>query len=72
MSAAHFLSHYYFLLLPPVFLWVRADYNVNYTELGFAIAVFNIVSAIVSYYRVLCKTAYDEATEQLEPVGVKP
>ncbi len=46
VSAAHFLSHFYFLLLPPVFMWVRADYGVNYTELGFAIAVFNIVSAI--------------------------
>ncbi|HEX5220401.1 MAG TPA: cbb3-type cytochrome c oxidase subunit I [Verrucomicrobiae bacterium] len=34
--------------------------------------LFNIVSAIVSYYRVLCRSAYEEATEQLEPVGVKP
>ena len=46
VSAAHFLSHFYFLLLPPVFLWVRADYNVSYTELGLALAVFNGVSAV--------------------------
>lgn len=46
VSAAHFLSHFYFLLLPPVFLAVRNDYGVSYTELGFAITVFNIVSAI--------------------------
>ena len=46
IGAAHFLSHFYFLLLPPVFLAVRAEYDVSYTELGFAIAVFNIVSAI--------------------------
>jgi MFS family permease len=46
VSAAHFLSHFYFLLLPPVFMAVRNEYGVNYTELGFAITVFNIVSAI--------------------------
>lgn len=46
IGAAHFLSHFYFLLLPPVFLAVRAEYDVSYTELGFCIAVFNIVSAI--------------------------
>jgi MFS transporter, FSR family, fosmidomycin resistance protein len=46
VSAAHFLSHFYFLLLPPVFIAVRGEYNVSYTELGIAITVFNIVSAI--------------------------
>ena len=46
IGAAHFLSHFYFLLLPPVFLAVRAEYDVTYTQLGLAIAVFNIVSAI--------------------------
>ncbi|MGZ3410882.1 MAG: MFS transporter [Xanthobacteraceae bacterium] len=46
VSAAHFLSHFYFMLLPPVLLWVRADYNVNYQELALAFAVFNGVSAV--------------------------
>src|SRR5262245_43094872 len=46
VSAAHFPSHFYFLPLPPVFLWVRADYNVSYTELGLALTAFNLVSAI--------------------------
>jgi MFS family permease len=46
IGAAHFLSHFYFLLLPPVFLAVRAEYDVTYTQLGLAIAVFNIVSAV--------------------------
>ena len=45
ISAAHFVSHYYILLLPPLFAFIRADYGVSYTELGLAIAVFNIVSA---------------------------
>src|SRR5215470_2163411 len=45
VSVAHFVSHYYILLLPPLFAFIRADYGVSYTELGLAIAVFNIVSA---------------------------
>lgn len=46
IGAAHLVSHFYFLLLPPVLLWVRRDYGVTYTELGVCIAAFNIVSAI--------------------------
>jgi MFS transporter, FSR family, fosmidomycin resistance protein len=45
VSAAHFVSHYYILLLPPLFAFIRADYGVSYTELGLAIAIFNVVSA---------------------------
>lgn len=46
VSAAHFLSHFYMLLLPPLFLFVRDDYGVSFTELGIALAAFNIVSAV--------------------------
>src|ERR1700740_3787257 len=45
VSAAHFVSHYYILVLPPLFPFIRADYGVSYTELGLAIAAFNVVSA---------------------------
>jgi FSR family fosmidomycin resistance protein-like MFS transporter len=45
VSAAHFVSHYYGLLLPPLFAFVRADYGVSYTKLGLAIAAYNVVSA---------------------------
>src|SRR5262249_19610081 len=45
ISAAHFVSHYYILILPPLFAFVRADYGVSFTELGLALAAFNIVSA---------------------------
>jgi MFS transporter, FSR family, fosmidomycin resistance protein len=45
VSAAHFVSHYYILVLPPLFAFVRADYGVSYTELGLALAAFNVVSA---------------------------
>jgi MFS transporter, FSR family, fosmidomycin resistance protein len=45
VSAAHFVSHYYILVLPPLFAFVRADYGVSYTKLGVALAAFNTVSA---------------------------
>jgi MFS family permease len=47
VSAAHFVSHYYMLALPPLFAFVRADYGVSYTELGLALTVFNAVSALL-------------------------
>ena len=47
VSAAHFVSHYYILVLPPLFAFVRAEYGVSYTELGLALTVFNAVSAVL-------------------------
>ena len=35
--AAHFLSHYYMIMLAPLFAFVRADYGVSYTDLGLAL-----------------------------------
>jgi FSR family fosmidomycin resistance protein-like MFS transporter len=46
VSAAHFVSHYYIILLAPLLPFVRADYGVSYTEIGLAFAAFNIVSAV--------------------------
>ncbi|MCY4452509.1 MAG: MFS transporter [Immundisolibacterales bacterium] len=45
VSSAHFTSHFYLLLLPPLFPLLREAYGVGYTELGFAISVFSIVTA---------------------------
>lgn len=45
VSAAHFVSHYYILMLPPLFVFIRSDFGVSYTELGYALTAFNIVSA---------------------------
>ena len=44
---AHFVSHYYILLLAPLFIFVREDYGVSYTELGLALTAFNVVSTVV-------------------------
>src|ERR1700730_10316405 len=47
IGIAHFTSHFYMLLLPPLFAYIRADYGVGYAELGIAISVFNVVSAML-------------------------
>lgn len=47
VSAAHFVSHYHIILLAPLMPFVRAEYAVTYTEIGFAFAAFNIVSAVL-------------------------
>jgi MFS family permease len=47
VSAAHFVSHYYIILLAPLMPFVRADYGVSYTEIGIAFAAFNVVSALL-------------------------
>lgn len=47
VSAAHFVSHFYMLVLPPLFAFVREDYGVSYVELGLALTVFNVVSAVL-------------------------
>ncbi len=45
VSAAHLVSHYYIIVLAPLLPFVRADYGVSYTEIGLALATFNIVTA---------------------------
>ncbi len=44
---AHLVSHYYMLMLAPLFLFIKADYGVSYTELSLALIVFNVVSAVL-------------------------
>jgi MFS transporter, FSR family, fosmidomycin resistance protein len=47
VCAAHLVSHYYMLLLAPLFAFVRADFGVSYTELALALTVFNVVSGVL-------------------------
>ena len=47
VCAAHFMSHYYMLLLAPLFVFVRGDFKVSYTELALALTVFNVVSGLL-------------------------
>ena len=45
VCAAHFVSHYYMIMLAPLFVFVRADFGVSYTDLALALTAFNVVSA---------------------------
>jgi len=46
VCAAHFVSHFYILVLPPLFPFVIDFYNVSYTKIGLALTVFNITTAL--------------------------
>jgi MFS family permease len=44
---AHLVSHYNMVLLAPLFVLIRADYGVTYTELGLALTIFHLVSTVL-------------------------
>jgi MFS family permease len=47
VGSAHFVSHVFCLVLPPVMPFLRAEMNVSYTELGLVMAVFNAISGVL-------------------------
>lgn len=46
ISAAHCVSHFYILMIAPLFGVIRADFGATYTELGLALVAFNVTSAV--------------------------
>jgi MFS family permease len=46
IAAGHFLSHFYILILPPLFPLLRGEYGVSYTALGLALALLNGTTAL--------------------------
>ncbi len=47
IGLAHSISHFSQLLLPPLFPWLRDAFAVSYTQLGFLLTIFFVVSCAV-------------------------
>ena len=47
VGLAHLISHFSQLLLPPLFPWLKDALNASYTQLGFLMTVFFVVSCVV-------------------------
>jgi len=46
VATAHGVSHFFQLLLAPLFPWIRAELGLSYAELGALMAIFFIVSGV--------------------------
>ncbi len=47
VAIAHFVSHVYIMLLPPIMLLVKDHFTVDYTEIALAITAYNVMSALL-------------------------
>ena len=47
VAIAHFVSHVHIMLLPPIFLLVKDEFGVSYTEIALALTAYNVVSALL-------------------------
>ena len=47
LSLAHGSSHFFHLILPPMFPWLKAEFGFNYAELGLLMTVFFVVSCAI-------------------------
>ena len=46
VGSAHATSHFFHLMLPPLFPWLMAEYSLSYTQVGALMSVFFAVSGI--------------------------
>lgn len=46
IGLAHGTSHFFHMLLPPLFPWFKAEFGLSYSELGLLVSTFFVVSGI--------------------------
>lgn len=46
VGVVHGLSHFYHLLLPPLFPWLMAEFGLDFTRIGVTVTVFFLVSGL--------------------------
>ena len=63
VGMAHLVSHFSQLLLAPLFPWLKTEFGVSYTELGFLMTIFFVVSCTV-------QTASGFVVDRLGPLPV--
>jgi MFS family permease len=47
VSMGHFFSHYYGLVLPPLFPFLKAEFGVSYLQLGLAMTAYGLLGGIL-------------------------
>lgn len=47
ISAGHFLSHFYALVLPPLFPLLKAEFGVSYLQLGLAMTAYSLLGGVM-------------------------
>ena len=63
VCSAHFASHFFMLVLPPLFPFIKEFYGVSYTELGLALTMYNVATAA-------CQTAAGFLVDRVGPRSV--
>jgi MFS family permease len=46
VSVGHFFSHYYGLVLPPLFPFLKAEFGVSYLQLGLAMTAYSLLGGV--------------------------
>ncbi len=70
VSAAHFTSHVYMLVLPPLFPLLKDQLHVGYVELGLAVTLFNVFTVLLQTPMGFAVDRFDARTILVAGLGL--